>query len=112
MKHKSKRIKRFISGKKIMILLYITLFVLIIALLIQTKLVSNPLDKFNKTIEKREITDICSVLGGKLIHSIKDEESCRNICVAECDSLNGQTKKSEFYEGQNSCNKCNCYCLV
>lgn len=113
MKNKSKEIKKIhISGKKIIIILSLITLLLIIILLIQTNSIKNPINFFNKNIEKREVLDKCSVISGKLIHTIKNEEACQNICVAECESMKGTLKNSEFYEENNNCNKCNCYCKI
>lgn len=102
--------RKVISGKIIIIILFAVLFALMISLLVQTKIIENPFNKLSKTVEKRELRDICSIIGGKLIHSIEKESTCENICIAECDSIKGELDKFEFFQGENTCNKCSCYC--
>lgn len=107
---KANKKKKFISGKRLAIILYVVLGLLILFFLIQSRIIENPINSINKKVEQRNVTDICTVLGGRLIHSIKNEESCGNICEAECESIEGVLDKSEFIAGVNSCNQCSCYC--
>lgn len=105
---KSKKIS--ISGKTISLILGVIFISLIIFLLINLKIITNPLELLNHKTEKIEVKDLCSIIGGKLIHSIEDEGDCQNICFAECDSNKKLPKDYQFEYGQNSCNKCSCYC--
>lgn len=101
---------KFIQGKFISIFLYIILLFLIIALLVSAGIIKNPLNILNKKTQEREVIDICSIIGGKLIHTIEEEGDCQNICLVECDSLGKKSKKYEFQYRENNCNKCFCYC--
>lgn len=98
------------TKKKLTLVLSLVLLFLILLLLIQANIINNPFLQINKKVQKLEVTDLCSVIGGKLINTIPDEDLCINRCVAECYALDGKLKGSEFFIGQETCNKCFCYC--
>lgn len=83
---------------------------MLITLLVNVKLIENPLKLLNKQVEIIEAKDICVGIYGKLIHSVEDEGDCQNICFAECESMQKKSKKYEFTQIPNDCNKCSCYC--
>lgn len=107
---RSNKKKLILKGIHLQIILYAILTILIIVLLIEYRIIENPKELFNK--EKLEIVsdDLCSIIGGKIIHTIKDEESCQNKCIVECESSRLKLMEYTFKSEINNCNKCNCYC--
>jgi hypothetical protein len=99
------RRRRFFK-RKIFVLL-ILLLVLILLISIDFK-VWKPLEK--KEVKMIPLIDRCSVLFNNLLHSIKDESSCENYCMAECSTRDMKFYKSEFSPNLEGCNTCNCYC--
>lgn len=65
-----------------------------------------------KTIKEKEFTllDQCSIIAGKLVHTINSEGECINKCVAECETYDINYEKAEFEISQEACHFCKCYC--
>ena len=45
-----------------------------------------------------------------MIHSIRDEETCTQICKTNCLTRKLSFQKSEFIENQKDCSQCKCFC--
>ncbi len=93
-----------------MVIILIVLFLLFGQLLIENGFLGNPSSLLLREIHEIEIEDICGPVTGRVIHTISDEGSCKNACVAECESSEGSLKGIKFSEISGQCNKCQCYC--
>jgi len=62
-------------------------------------------------ITEYALQDECGPIGGSILHSIRDTDSCANACSAYCLSVKKELHKSDFNirEGPQ-CNSCLCYC--
>ncbi|MBN2368108.1 hypothetical protein JXC34_03740 [Candidatus Woesearchaeota archaeon] len=56
------------------------------------------------------IKDECGPIGGRISHSIDDQDVCNNACNAYCNSVDKKFQKGEFEERLNQCNRCECFC--
>lgn len=56
------------------------------------------------------VRDDCGPIGGTISHSIDDEDSCKNACVAYCQSLKQEYHDFDFVSSQTKCNSCDCLC--
>ncbi len=90
---------------KILVFLFIVLLSFIL-FFVYKKIKSEPEEKIF------EIRDECSNILGNVIKIIRDPELCEARCKNECESRKGKFNGSEFYEIENSCNKCSCKCLM
>lgn len=87
------------------------LAILLITLLILTLINLNFFDSLKKKdIKIIQITDKCSILLNSIIHNIKDDSGCQNLCKSECLSRDMEFYNSEFILDEKSCNTCNCSC--
>ena len=57
-----------------------------------------------------QVPDACGPIGGQIMHSIDDEDACKNACNAHCQSLDKDFHKSEFTLEQVGCHTCDCSC--
>ncbi len=66
---------------------------------------------FQPKVTRYAILDECGQISGSIMHSIKDEDSCRNACYTQYCKANGKYfDKIEFTVGSPGCNTCTCYC--
>ncbi len=107
---KSSKLHKRITYNFLLIAIFSILILMALALLVQTGAMQNPWVELNKNIEMINSTDACSIIAGKLIHTIEDEGSCENICHSECETRQKVFQNSEFVQNTDSCNNCNCYC--
>lgn len=109
-RNKTSRRKSAFRSKYPIIILVIILIALSIFLLISLNIIENPFKKIARKSLTIEATDECALIAGKLINPISDEGTCKNICLARCESQSRDLKSSEFEERTNSCNSCICNC--
>lgn len=102
--------KKVLRYDIILIMLFVVIIIMGIVLLVQTHLLRNPLNELSKTTERFDVGDSCSIIAGKLIHTIGDEGICENFCYAECETRRKEYQRSEFTQNTDSCNDCTCYC--
>jgi hypothetical protein len=101
-----KKIKNF-KLKIIIIFLIIILFFNIYFILKESGIIQR---KIANTHEEFIIPDTCSVIAGKIIHTVNTEGECENRCLAQCETFSLRYSKSEFELGQQTCHSCKCYC--
>ena len=103
------RMKSKFSKRKLSVLIIVLLALL--ALVIFMALVEYGFDlNSNKEIEISNISDGCSYIVGKLIHTINNEEECKVRCFSECSVKNKEYFSSNFTLGNETCNSCACSC--
>ena len=56
------------------------------------------------------VKDECGPIGGRISHSINDNDGCSNACRAYCLSLQEVYSDSKFELKSEGCNTCNCFC--
>lgn len=105
--------KRKVSLITWVIIILILAFLLTLILgLIEMEIISNPFIKNNNLKAEKSfiIPDICSIIAGKIIHSVDREEDCQTKCVAACEVSKLRYDNIIFERKNNSCNDCNCNC--
>lgn len=105
-----KRGKPITHSRYMLISLIVIVVILLYFLLIQTHAIENPFIEIAKDDFEVNSTDRCSLIAGQLIHTIKDEDECRNICFSECEVRGASLEDFTFEERLNNCNACTCYC--
>jgi hypothetical protein len=58
------------------------------------------------------IPDECGPIHGQILHSVKDESTCRIRCRGHCQSLDYEFSASAFQDRGTRCHLCNCTCIV
>ena len=105
---KPKKNRKSVFGA--IIVLVIILISAVVLLLFQLEIVTNPFKNMNAQPQLFIIEDECSLIVAQLIHNIKDEDSCQQICKSSCGVRKLTFHNSEFKEIPDNCNLCNCYC--
>ncbi len=110
-KRSQKKIKKR-TIKAIIAILVLILMVISLSLLIEFRVIKNPLKEIKLRAESKnfEIKDNCAVIVGRLIHSINDENTCELMCKTTCSTLEMKFQSSEFMKKEEDCNKCSCNC--
>ncbi len=93
-----------------MIILGIVCIGLIIALLINMRVISNPFTFTEKEVIAYSIPDECSLIVGQLIHTVETEDVCEQRCKTNCQIREKEYVQHEFSLVPNDCNQCTCYC--
>ena len=57
-----------------------------------------------------EVADDCGIMFGRVLHSIKNEETCAQKCRVKCQVEQLDYESSSFALDINACNKCTCVC--
>ncbi|RMD66655.1 hypothetical protein D6817_03635 [Candidatus Pacearchaeota archaeon] len=70
------------------------------------------LQKFGEKRERTEfkILDECSIIAGKLIHTIADEGVCKVRCKERCELLELDMESFNFTRAELNCHTCSCVC--
>ena len=114
MPKKKKNIKKKkISKRKKIISLIILVLILGLVLIFIAKemgIVNLSLEKIFKKPKVYSIKDSCSLIAGKIIHPIKNEDLCVIKCKDECELNKMEFNKVDFISRESNCNICNCYC--
>ena len=110
----AKKIKKNFLTKRLLNVIIIMLAVLFLFMMfflsIELNLINNPFSNILQEPQKFEIPDQCSIIAGQVIHTIENEDSCRIICRAQCETRNLEFYDSEFHESLEECHLCDCYC--
>ncbi|GBE20088.1 hypothetical protein BMS3Abin17_00822 [archaeon BMS3Abin17] len=93
----------------LIIILTIFLTTLFLYLLVQFNIIS-PLKKISLGPKLFMLEDECTLVVGKLIHTIKDDNTCEFRCKTNCEVREMLFYKSDFLKNQGDCNECTCYC--
>jgi len=93
-----------------LVILAILLATIITILLIEFKVINNPIKNPLAKPQLFVIDDKCSMIVGQLIHTINDGDGCEMRCKTECGVRKMDFYNSNFIKKQNDCNGCNCYC--
>lgn len=94
----------------IIIIISAIIFFLLLLLLLEASIINlNELILIKKE-KSYSIKDSCSLIVGKLIHPIKNIETCEQLCKEKCILSKEIYLKVEFTENQDNCNQCTCYC--
>ncbi len=107
-KHKPFLRKRIF--KLVIFVLILLLGCSVFALLIQQGIIQNPFKYYGKVERKFIVKDECSLIVGKLIHTINDEGFCESRCKMHCNVREMSYARFEFRKAENDCNICDCYC--
>ena len=94
--------------KLLLIVLIILLLAVIFWLLVETAIIKLP--PKSTQIKIFAVQDECSIIVGKLIHTIDDEGTCQLKCRATCEVKGLQLDRVTFVQGDNQCNRCECAC--
>lgn len=107
---KLKRKNIFLS-KKIIIALLILFFIALVFNIFYI-LKESGIIKQEIEIEKKEfpVIDECSLIVGKIIHTIYDDGECANKCNVQCETYGSSMDTSNFTQKEGSCNTCQCFC--
>lgn len=65
---------------------------------------------FGSDPDKIVIKDDCSMITGKLIHEIRDQQDCKLKCKNACNVRDQEYFSSNFVANENACHTCNCFC--
>ena len=93
----------------IIIILFLILLFLLIIILLDFQIINLSLIE-KKEIKEFQIIDSCSLIVGKLIHMIGDEDRCKMLCKTNCETRKMHFFDSNFNIVENNCNSCKCYC--
>jgi len=88
----------------------VVLITLILALLIQTNTIANPLRGLLAKEQTFSISDDCSLIVGQLIHTIASDDVCEMRCKTYCQTREISYTNHLFTTRQNDCNVCECSC--
>lgn len=103
--------KRGLRIRFIFYLLLLVLLILIAYLLFDLGVFSNLINSGKKAPAEFGIPDGCSIIAGKLIHTINNDGNCRIMCRAECEVRKMDFSNSSFSERTNGCSICDCSCV-
>jgi hypothetical protein len=113
MKESSERNKFRTINSTVIIFLILALIIIILLLLGESNIIISPLfgnQNMHPIGKNFSIIDSCSIIAGKLIHPIDNEDQCRTKCFADCEIKSLDFKIVEFEKNETSCNKCICQC--
>jgi flagellar basal body-associated protein FliL len=104
LKRQKKKLKTFL-----LIILIILLITTLLILFVDLGKIKNP---FMSKKEQQEfaIRDYCSLIVGKLIHTINSGDDCRIQCRAACETRNSEFTNASFISKENDCHLCSCIC--
>jgi|WetSurMetagenome_2_1015567.scaffolds.fasta_scaffold437832_2 hypothetical protein len=105
--------KKFFTKRVVyiaLILFILILACLVLALLFEESIISNPFATFTAKTQIFSVEDRCSLIAGQLIHTLSNEEDCKVRCRTTCELRNTQFQNSEFLQKEKDCNICKCYC--
>lgn len=108
-KKTSKNIKKFFNSSEFFLFLSLIFFIAIFLYLGITYTDFSIKSFFS---EPKEITidDDCSVIAGRMVHEIRDEQDCELQCKNRCNIEERKLSSSDFTQLHNSCHRCECIC--
>jgi hypothetical protein len=93
-----KRVKQLQNMQMILVI------VCVIALLIYSYFMLRP------KVTEYNVNDECGPIGGRISHTIAEDDMCRNACTANCVAWEKEYHDHEFIGNNETCNICTCYC--
>ena len=111
MKKRNGRKEKIIIKTKFLVVLLIILALLLLVLFVtNSSLIKKITKKATANPQKFSIEDRCTLIVGKIIHTIGTSDSCQMSCKAECEARERGFYSSELLQKEKDCNECSCYC--
>lgn len=92
----------------LLVILFVLLVIVVVAILFSLDILILPSSPGEEKLFP--VQDKCTMIAGKLIKSIVDEDACRLRCVGECEVRDKNFVNSTFIEYEKDCNSCVCSC--